>query len=571
MNDQNKRLFLTIAMCLAVAYAWSVLFAPKPRTPGAKAPQATGAPADPATPAAAAAVAVAGGSGAAPLPDAAVPVPAGADVPRGTVQRPATTKLTLSSDKLKLVVNSDGAVLESIELLGPKFRHPSPTKGAADVQVELISPSARPLPLATGLTSSAGAVLLGTGAGYEVVEHSERSATLRARVPGFEITKRLVLDPKSYRVDVAVEVRADAPFEGHLGITSTGFADPHVSSGMFSARSDPNQTMCKAGGKTERLTVGAKTPTWDGPGPAVFAGISEPYFLTALVPVEATPSTCRIEADPTGTLKAAIDYVVKVAPGSVESRKLVFYAGPKDTEELALVAAPLQESVDFGFWAVIANFLLVVMKFFYKAVPPHNWGIAIILLTLAVKAVTFPLQHKSMKSMQEMQRIQPQLEEMKKKYAGDTQRQNQEQMKLFQEHGVNPMGGCLPMLIQMPVWFALYTTLRVSVELYNSMFIPGWLTDLTARDPYYILPVAMGVTMLLTQILTPQPMSNPSQKTIGYAMTGFFSLMMLNLPSGLTLYIFVNNVLSIAQQMYLRRTLKIGAPAAPALDGAKKA
>ncbi|TMA15828.1 MAG: membrane protein insertase YidC [Deltaproteobacteria bacterium] len=217
---------------------------------------------------------------------------------------------------------------------------------------------------------------------------------------------------------------------------------------------------------------------------------------------------------------------------------------------------PLKQSIDLGFWSVIAELLLGIMKFFYRVVPPHNWGVAIILLTLAMKVLTFPLQHKSMKSMQEMQRIQPQLEEMKKKYAGDTQRQNLEQMKLFKEHGVNPMGSCLPMLIQMPIWFALYTTLQVSVELYNGHFIRGWIDDLTSKDPYYILPVAMGITMILTQVLTPAPMSNPSQKTMGYVMSGFFSLLMLTLPSGLTLYIFTNNILSIAQQMYLRRKFR---------------
>jgi len=189
-------------------------------------------------------------------------------------------------------------------------------------------------------------------------------------------------------------------------------------------------------------------------------------------------------------------------------------------------------------------------------VPPHNWGISIILLTLTVKVLTFPLQHKSMKSMQEMQRLQPQIEELKKKYAGDQQRMNVEQMKLFKEHGVNPMGSCLPMVIQMPVWFALYTALQVSVDLYNSVFIPGWLDDLTAKDPYYVLPVAMGITMLLTQVLTPTPMSQPGQKTMGYAMSLFFSVLMLNLPSGLTLYIFVNNILSIIQQIYLRRSMR---------------
>jgi len=161
-----------------------------------------------------------------------------------------------------------------------------------------------------------------------------------------------------------------------------------------------------------------------------------------------------------------------------------------------------------------------------------------------------------------MQRIQPQLDELKKKYAGDTARQNQEQMKLFQEHGVNPMASCLPMLVQFPIWIALYNTLRVSAELYNSAFIPGWLDDLTAKDPYFIVPAVMGVTMIITQILTPTPTSNPSQKTVTYAMSAFFTLAMFNLPSGLTLYILVNNVLSITQQIYLRRTLKIGTPPA---------
>src|SRR5260370_16141652 len=117
------------------------------------------------------------------------------------------------------------------------------------------------------------------------------------------------------------------------------------------------------------------------------------------------------------------------------------------------------------------------------------------------------------------------------------------------------MGSGLQMDLQMPIWLALYTTLQVSVELYNAPFIRGWIDDLTAKDPYYILPVAMGITMVLTQVLTPAPMSNPSQKTMGYVMSGFFSLLMLTLPSGLTLYIVTNNVLSIAQQIYLRPTV----------------
>ena len=555
MNDQNRRLLLTVVMCMAVYTVWAYLFGPKPKPPGAPQSMAqtatSTAPGE--TPAAAPAAAA--------LPGQAA---AAADVPRETsaLPRPPTRKLTLTSDKLKLVVTTDGGELESVVLLGAKFRRPAVKEMPAS-QLELVNPVVRPLPLASQLTAADGKILLGGDAGYEVVAESPHSVTLRARAPGLEVTRKLELDPQTYTLAVTIDVKSEVALDAKLTLTATGFADPNVNSGMFSQRSDPTQVICQAGGKTERLTGGAKTPTWDGPGPATFAGISEQYFLTALVP-EAGRSTCRIEADARGWLKANLDTPVKVAAGGTWTQSLSAYAGPKDTEELGAVAAPLRESVDFGFWAVIANFLLVVMKFFYKVSPIHNWGLAIILLTVSVKAVTFPLQWKSMKSMQEMQRIQPQIEELKKRLGGDTQRFNEEQMKLFKEHGVNPMGGCLPMVIQMPVWFALYTTLRVSVELYNSMFIPGWLVDLTSIDPYYILPVAMGATMLLTQILTPQPMSNPSQKTIGYVMTAVFSVMMVNLPSGLTLYIFTNNLLSIAMQMYLKRALAIVPPAAPA-------
>jgi YidC/Oxa1 family membrane protein insertase len=318
-----------------------------------------------------------------------------------------------------------------------------------------------------------------------------------------------------------------------------------------------------AGTKVERVAVGQKNPVWDQAG-AGFAGIDEQYFLTAVTPPAGVNASCHIEArgEKQGSLLAALSVPLAVPAGGAVSHGFVGYAGPKDTDELTAVAKSLRQAVDLGFWAIIADILLGIMKFFHKVVPPHNWGISIILLTVAMKVLTFPLQHKSMKSMQEMQRIQPQLEEMKKKFAGDTQRQNLEQMKLFKEHGVNPMGSCLPMLIQMPIWFALYTTLQVSVELYNAPFIRGWLNDLTAPDPYYVLPVAMGITMILTQVLTPAPMSNPSQKTMGYVMSGFFSLLMLTLPSGLTLYIFTNNVLSIAQQMYLRRAMKLPQPPA---------
>jgi len=456
-----------------------------------------------------------------------------------------------------VLVTSEGAAVQSIVLKGAKFQRRK--VGSEEVsQVDLITlKSGELLPFSTLLRTGGGADTVPAEAAYEVVRKDDRSAVFRTQRGGVVLTKTLTLDPLLYRLDLAVEVRAAAGFAGQLALLSTGHGEPGSGGGFFSTHtSTPTRTICKAGGKLERVGVGDKHPVWEGPGPAAFAGIDEQYFIQAVVPPQGTAATCRTEAKPEGALISTLAVPVSVVAGGSSAQSFIVYAGPKDTDELAAVAPALKDSVDLGFWSVIANVLLAVMKFFHKVVPPHNWGIAIILLTLTVKVLTFPLQHKSMKSMQEMQKLQPQIEEIKKKYAGDQQKQNLEQMKLFKEHGVNPMGSCLPMLIQMPIWLALYTTLQVSVELYNSVFIPGWLNDLTAKDPYYILPVAMGITMVLTQVLTPAPMSNPSQKTMGYAMSAFFSLLMLNLPSGLTLYIFVNNILSILQQIYLRRAMR---------------
>jgi len=565
MKDTNQRLFLTVALCFAVALVWSYFFQPKPppRAP-AQPPAAVrqepppGATAQPSGGATSPAQPAAGGS----APSAAPVVPRGTSAPR-----PPAKSVALDSERLHVVLTSEGAALKSLLLKGEKFQRRKAGGGGgagSESQVDLVNVQpGQPLPLSTAVRDAGGAELVPADAAYELIRHDERSAVFRARAAGLTLTKTFTLDARLYRVDLAVELRSETARSGQLAVLSTAHGEQASGGGFFSGHANaPARAICQAGGKLERVGVGDKHPAWEGPGAASFVGVDEQYFIRAVVPPAGSGATCRVEAKPDGALLASLDVPVTLPAGSPATQSFVVYAGPKDTEELGAVAPALKDSVDLGFWSVIANVLLAVMKFFHKVVPPHNWGIAIILLTLTVKVLTFPLQHKSMKSMQEMQRLQPQIEELKKKYAGDQQRQNLEQMKLFKEHGVNPMGSCLPMLIQMPVWIALYTTLQVSVELYTSVFIPGWLDDLTAKDPYYILPVAMGATMLLTQVLTPTPMSQPGQKTMGYAMSVFFSLLMLNLPSGLTLYIFVNNILSILQQLYLRRAMRPPAPPA---------
>lgn len=533
MKDTNQRLFLAIAIWLACIFGYYSFFAPKKaarqKVEAPHAAQALPAPAP--------------AEGSAP-----------AAAPHETAARPPTRTAVFLTPRARVVVTSDGAAVESVQLLGEKWtRH----KGAKEEsQVDLVGTRAgEPLPFSTVVKGAGDATLVPADAGYELVQSDAHSATFRVERGGVGVTKKFSVNPATYALDLAVTLQSAAALDGHLSVVfGARAAEPQ--GGLFASRSNiPARTICLQGNnKVERLAVGAKHPQFEAAA-AQFAGIDEQYFLTAVLPPAGVTATCRLEArgEKTGSLEASLVLPLQLAKGTARQLDFTGYAGPKNTKELGVVAKPLTQSIDWGFWSIIAELLLGVMKFFHSIVPGHNWGVAIILLTVAMKLVTFPLQHKSMKSMQEMQRLQPQLDEMKKKFAGDTQRQNVEQMKLFKEHGVNPMGSCLPMLIQMPIWFALYTTLQVSVELYNAPFIPGWLNDLTAADPYYVLPVAMGITMVLTQVLTPSPMGNASQKTMGYVMSGFFSLLMLTLPSGLTLYIFTNNVLSIGQQIYLRR------------------
>jgi YidC/Oxa1 family membrane protein insertase len=172
--------------------------------------------------------------------------------------------------------------------------------------------------------------------------------------------------------------------------------------------------------------------------------------------------------------------------------------------------------------------------------------------------------------MESMRKLQPQLDALTKKYENDKEKLNMERMRLFQENKVNPFGGCLPLIIQMPVWIAHYQTLLRSFELYKEPLLSFWITDLTAKDPYYILPLAMGVTMFITQKMQPQ-MGDPTQaKIMLYFMPIFFTFLMLSLPAGLTLYIFTNNLLSIAQQKYLQRKFKMAPAPAAAPAGKKK-
>lgn len=226
------------------------------------------------------------------------------------------------------------------------------------------------------------------------------------------------------------------------------------------------------------------------------------------------------------------------------SYNLVFVK--KEYNYLASLGHNLNNSVDFGIWGFFAVWILKGLQFFYKFLP--NYGVSIILLTLLVRLITFPLQYKSFVSMKKLQLIQPELTKIREKFKNDPQRMQKESMDLFRKSGANPLGGCLPLLLQMPVFFAFYKVLHSAVELVDAPFML-WIHDLSNKDPYYVLPVLMTLAMFLQQKMTPNTITDPVQKKVMLFMPLVFGFIMKDLPSGLSLYIFVSTVFGILQQI----------------------
>lgn len=218
----------------------------------------------------------------------------------------------------------------------------------------------------------------------------------------------------------------------------------------------------------------------------------------------------------------------------------------KEYNYLASLGNGLQHSVDFGIWGFFAVWILKGLQFFYKFFP--NYGVSIILLTLLIRLITFPLQYKSFVSMKKLQLVQPELTKLREKFKDDPQRMQKESMELFKRSGANPLGGCLPLLLQMPVFFAFYKVLYSAVELVNAPFVL-WIHDLSNKDPFYVLPVLMTGAMFLQQKLTPNTISDPVQKKVMLFMPLIFGFIMKDLPSGLSLYIFVSTIFGILQQL----------------------
>ena len=281
------------------------------------------------------------------------------------------------------------------------------------------------------------------------------------------------------------------------------------------------------------------------------------YFVTAWLPKENAPY--RLYTRPLdsagGQTRYQVGYVSLspqvVANNSVGSLRTQLYVGPKEQTRIKTPAEGLILTVDYGWLTPVSSPLFWILEKIYSFV--QNWGWSIIILTLMVKIVFYPLSAASYKSMGKMKKLQPRLKTLKERYGDDKQKLNQEMMQIYKKEKINPLGGCLPILIQIPVFIALYWVLLESVELRQAPFI-FWLTDLSRSDPYFVLPVLMGASMFAQQLLNPTPL-DAMQKNIMMSLPIVFTIFFLWFPSGLVLYWLVNNILSIAQQWYITRKL----------------
>lgn len=283
----------------------------------------------------------------------------------------------------------------------------------------------------------------------------------------------------------------------------------------------------------------------------------EHYFVSAWLPEQKTPReyfTKRISEN----LYAAgvIAPVGSIAPGQTASVTMPLYEGPQEQDKLAALAPGLELTVDYGWLTVIAVPLFWLLSFYHEWV--GNWGIAIILLTMTVKILFFPLSAAGYRSMARLRLVTPKLQRIQEQYKGDRQQMHQAMMQLYKDEKINPMGGCLPILVQIPVFIALFWTLLAAVELRYAPFAM-WITDLSSPDPYYVLPVLMGISMFIQHRLNPKP-TDPIQAKVMQIMPLMFSAFFFFFPAGLVLYSLVNNVLSILQQWQITRLY--GQPAA---------
>ena len=555
-GDQ-RRMILAVAISAVILIGWSYLF---PQAPVKPTP-----PADPASVAASAAASTSGSTAAAPLGPAAL-----------TFERKVLATLRAPEHQSVRIANVDGQI-DGWEIEEDQYRlrddkgEPAgayPMVGALDAKRRhgiFLPPR---LDLSIGGKPARGE--------YQVVEVSSAGNDTLVRwtdpASGAEITRRYTLAPDDYGVDVELTVknRGSEPLSYGLTAVLRGAQDDDEASGsMFSPPIYLFGAVCQHAKDFERMPVrdvisnlaDPDEPTHFTEG-VTWAGVDNRYFMTAALPGDGDARGCEMlagpaaaEVDPSTVPEKFSLLTVRlemadgqVAPGAQVTRKLRFFGGPKKLDVLKAQTPSAAAAIDFGFFSPICVPMLWLMRAFEGVF--GNWGLAIILLTLVVKLLTLPLTHKQYKSMAAMKTVQPKLKALQVKFKDDKARLQTEMMALYRENKVNPMAGCFPMLLMMPIYFSLYRTIYSAVDLYQADFM-FWIKDLSQQDPYYISPLLLGVLMFVQTKLSPTTGDAMQAKVMMYVMPVMFTGMMLFLPSGLVLYIFVNTLLGILQQTFI--------------------
>ncbi len=379
---------------------------------------------------------------------------------------------------------------------------------------------------------------------------------------GVVVEKRYTFTPQSYLIQLAIDIKNGSSQQIIDQVVLGIKTDSENEKGGYSFEGP----CALIDGKLEQIKIKKIKDKSDYPGNIKWLAIVDRYFMKSLIPLDDTKGVMKLSLDGNGILgNRFVGQENTIQPGTQKRFAYEIFFGPKSMQVLNDVGHDLSKAIHFGMFDIIAKPLLWFMNFIYSRIP--NYGIAIIVLTILTKLLLWPLGSKSYKSMSEMKRLQPLMAEIREKHKDDKKMMNQEIMSLYRTYKINPMGGCLPMILQIPVFFALYRMLYQAIELRHAPFFL-WINDLSAPDrlfnfsfsipfmqpPYGIpvLTVIMGATMLLQQKMSPPP-GDPTQAKMMMLMPIVFTVIFINFSSGLVLYWLINNILSIAQQTYIQK------------------
>ena len=552
----NKRTILWIVFTVSLVILWNNWMVANGKqsmfsaTPPAKVATAPATAANSATggtagvPAAAQASAVPGAEGQPAVPAAPAPVRA--------------ERITVTTDVVKAEIDTVGGVIRRLELL----KYPDHTDKTKN-QI-LFDVSGNNVYLGqTGLIGSTPAGVLPNHNTPFVARPGVRSLdggnvvqlVLDAEQGGVKLTKTLTFKRGDYVIDVRHDVTnlTQAPVQPSLYLQLQHDGNKPATDSWFMPSFGIGPTMWTPENKYQKLTFEdiekgkAEHPTKANDG---WVAISQHFFVSAFIPSERAPRDIFTKKIATNLYAVGtVQPLGLVAPGATVSNTARLYSGPQDEKHLETIAPGLELVKDYGMFAILSKPLFWIMDQIHQLL--GNWGWTIIAFTILIKLAFFPLSAAGYRSMAKMRVVTPKMQAIRERYKSDPVKMQQATMELYKSEKINPLGGCLPILVQMPVFLALYYVLQASVEMRGAPWI-GWITDLTQPDPWFILPVLYAVSMFITQKLSPQP-ADPMQAKMMLFMPLAFSVMFVFFPSGLVLYWVVNNLVSIAQQWVITK------------------